>query len=1137
MKILSCIILFLSVFPSVFAGNPLWHTYQSNIPKGNSGEVLSGVEIEGMLATIVVDNRDYTHERYFVLRTKDGRYVNLSASGVKEHELQKFSREHPAFVHMQVKKSSKKNKSGLIFLEGTVFDVRQKKSWIEEKRKKLLLPKSTILDTPKVLRVGFISINIKGRNDDSSQSVTPEVLNSFAAHVEAMTYGKIIIETGLDDVYHINTPDMPQLNCERGLWVLGNWAMKRAFPNGKNYDKYDRLVINYPFGKGENCGWWGVTYVRPDGLNVPLSSSFGYLLIQSGIYNNGVDVMVHEFGHSLGMWHSAMDKNGDGRVTKSEEYADPECVMARKPYSYNPIQLKKIGILDIGLGIEEAVDGEEYALTSSLTADPLGTGVVIHPISSNRPTPGIWGEELVAVKVRNFYINRSIEDENAVYIRQHLPMSYSTNRGYESLVVGRVEVGSSFRFPDRFGDGICVIGEEPDNAQIYISYHESMGAEHVCPSGKKRSTVGTKVAPPAGMVLVTDEAISTENRPTIKVLGVQKNYVVRIFNDPLCRNPVGFGIAQGGNINITTSELPPGHHTLFARSGPSISEMSDCSSARVDYGVAELDAPMGVTLLEPLTASHVDDTPKVRVEGLRVGDVVRLYTDELCKNSVSYPVESSGDSADIDTWPLPEGTNYQLYVQYSRANANRSDCWDSGLNYNVLVDENREPLLVPTLEMPEDISVLDGVDWRNEVVSDNNTPMIRIYPTTYNNGEVGIYTDSECTDKVGSVKTTPKRLYNEVLGKKLLTDYSYIPIYLKTDPLEPGEYTFYSQSTIGESFSECSTDFARYTVLPSSEEVLVAERPDPPTAITLSAADTDHSPTFKVDGVLSGDTVRLHRDSECLLPLEDFGSEAIKARDTNVLLTASKLFVGRYTVYASTTRNGIRSHCSSASASYEVLAPKPPAPKSIKVWGKTAGTNNAPIIVVGDSFGVYEYDRVKVYIDWACTIQVGEAVADYDPPGIWYNSPQYFSLGIRIDELPLGEHTFYATVTRDGRESDCSSAGDTYEVLSLDNGALNPPQRLKLIWPNDSEGENREPLIEVSGVKKSDVVGLFIDEECSEQVGENVVLKKGSIKIRSKNLRVGSYRFYSNRTRNGVTSACSEAYVDYTVLSKEDPSS
>ena len=437
------------------------------------------------------------------------------------------------------------------------------------------------------------------------------------------------------------------------------------------------------------------------------------------------------------------------------------------------------------------------------------------------------------------------------------------------------------------------------------------------------------------------------------------------------------------------------------------------------------------------------------------------------------------------------------------------------MSYSVLTDPGREPLRTPTLEMPEDIKILaqDGT-WEQELISDNSTPMLRIYPTAYHNGEVGIYTDSACKNKIDYVETVPKRIYKKVLGKRVIFNYSYVPIFLKLQPLEPGDYTFYAQSKIGESFSECSTDLAEYTLLAEQITKTVIDRPTPPTSVTVShpsgvVSSMEHSPSFLVDGVLPLDTVRLHRDSECLLPLKRNENEVL-AEDTSVLLQESELYVGNYTVYASTTRNGVRSDCSTSFASYEVLAPKPLPPKSIKVVGARTGRSATPLVIVGDGYRVYKYDEVKLYTDFNCSTQVGSSVADYKPPGVWYDSGSYFSVRIRTKELSAGEHTFYATVTRDGRQSNCSRPGDSYEVLVSDNDIgmyVSPPQYLKLVRPKSSSSIIQRPVFRVGGVKKNDTVSLFVDEQCTQKIGENIALKKGSIKIRSWKLGVGTYRF------------------------------
>ena len=1152
MKLLLFVTLFLS--GSLSAADSLWHTFQApglkDIVVQRQGKVAHAEEVEGILETIVVDNIDSTSERYFVLRTRDGRHIDLGASGVTDLDLQKFSSEHPVVVRMQVKGLTKGKHSGLLLEKGQVLDVRQKKTWIDRKGKGLLRTQSNLMNFPKTMRVAFVAINIQGREENSGASVTQDVLDSFSEQVGAMTYGRVLIESSMDDVYHVNRPEMSQLKCSRGLSVVADWAMKRAFPNGKNYKKYDRVMIIYPSNETENCGWLGVTYVRENGLDIKPEKYFGYMLIRASLGADAVPVMVHEFGHTMGLWHSAMDGDGDGQISKYEEYEDPECSMARYPIAYNPINLKKLGFLDIGFGIEIAEDGRQYELSSPLTADPFGMGgAFLHPLSMDVPTPPNWLGRTVALKAGSFYINRSIEDDSKVYIRQHLPISsiFYANRGYETLVVGRVKAGDSFRFPEQ-EDGICVMGGGVGNSRLSVSYHATMEEDHVCPSQEDSSSVEVeRVAAPSGLELVDGEAISEDHSPAVRVLGVRRGDLVRVYRDSFCQLPVGLGIAKGSSVDIETAPLPLGYHTLFARSGPSLERMSDCSSASVDYGVEDAAAPAGVILLHPLTASHVHDTPQVRVEGVLPGDMVRLYADDLCRKSISHPVSASGTAVDIETWPLPEGKNYQLYVRYIRAGVNLIDCWDSGLNYNVLEDKNRARRWEPSLEMPTEVVIRDrSGNWKDQIVSDESSVVIRVNPTIYRGGKVSIFTDSECRDQAASVDTHPRRIYKEVVGQLTVFDYAYVPVYIKIGSLELGEHRFYAQSSIGNYFSECSTDYAHYTLIPSSKESSDENRPEAPTNVTVSvplgaASGFEHSPTFEVEGVQKGDLVRVHQDEECLLPL-GYGKMSAIAEGKTARIQVSSLFVGSYTAYASVTRDGVRSSCSTAFASYEVKAPQPLPPKSIKVWGNNWGINKKPTILVGDEYGVYEYDEVSIYKDWDCKEAIGTDVADYNPPGDWYDRGRYFVLDIQVEEeLSLGEHIFYAKVTRDGVTSDCSLPGQSYEVLSdkgnyNDKGVLNPPEQLRLVSPDSDEAAFQEPLIEVSGVRKSDTVRLFIDKKCTKKVGENIVLKKGSVKIRSNRLGVGKYKFYANRTHGSETSSCSKAFAEYTVTAQEEDS-
>ena len=94
---------------------------------------------------------------------------------------------------------------------------------------------------------------------------------------------------------------------------------------------------------------------------------------------------------------------------------------------------------------------------------------------------------------------------------------------------------------------------------------------------------------------------------------------------------------------------------------------------------------------------------------------------------------------------------------------------------------------------------------------------------------------------------------------------------------------------------------------------------DAPTGLELISPSESSSlidtPTIRVQGVNSGDTVKLFSDSTCLNEIGE-GTSTGESID----ITTSDLIIANYTIYASTTSSGgVTSSCSSASLNYTCL--------------------------------------------------------------------------------------------------------------------------------------------------------------------------------------------------------------------------
>ena len=184
--------------------------------------------------------------------------------------------------------------------------------------------------------------------------------------------------------------------------------------------------------------------------------------------------------------------------------------------------------------------------------------------------------------------------------------------------------------------------------------------------------------------------------------------------------------------------------------------------------------------------------------------------------------------------------------------------------------------------------------------------------------------------------------------------------------------------------------------------------------------------------------------------------------------------------------------------------PSPEAPTALSLH-KTEDTDPHPTLRVE---GLRPGDIVRIYLDEKCS----------HPAGFSITSESAVDVSIE-EELPVGDHTFYAALWRKGFTSPCSEASASYRVLP------EPPHELK-ISPRDEHGTEVTPTIVVFGVKEGDLVTLYRNARCSWKAGSSTA-EGTSVEIVSKNLALGKHSFYAQTQRNQIISQCSSAHAHY----------
>ena len=390
---------------------------------------------------------------------------------------------------------------------------------------------------------------------------------------------------------------------------------------------------------------------------------------------------------------------------------------------------------------------------------------------------------------------------------------------------------------------------------------------------------------------------------------------------------------------------------------------------------------------------------------------------------------------------------------------------------------------------------------------------VKVVARGYDNGEVAVYTDSQCQNKVGSTPARENKVYLSDYHK--VADMYFASHFIKVDLDAPGKYTFYSQVRLNDgSYSPCSKSKAIYT-LSSGSATVFQSKPAPPSDVTIVSSPKHGSPIVRVHGA-NGNWVNLYGDSECMVPICNREYEA-RAGGRAVDIQVNDLPLGSYTIYANTSRNKQWSDCSTAYATYQVSTPKPPITVGLRLASpnEASSTVKTPTIEVT---GVYVDDVVRLFSDDQCTQQIGSGTSESG------------RIRIAIQKLELGDHRFYANITRDGATSACSTNYVDYAVTRP-----SAPSGLRLARPNRTFSTKSRPPVVVSGVLAADVVKLFSDDRCTREVDSGTAQGE-SIRFSTKTLSPGNYRFYARLTRGGEDSLCSTAFVDYEVLAPVDDS-
>lgn len=173
----------------------------------------------------------------------------------------------------------------------------------------------------------------------------------------------------------------------------------------------------------------------------------------------------------------------------------------------------------------------------------------------------------------------------------------------------------------------------------------------------------------------------TDSTATIRWTHVSSAVAYGIFNTT-SGTAVLVTIVLAPTDSYSVTGLNPNTTYKFRVNAISSSGLLDANTN--DFGFttnAAPTSPSGLSLLSPASSPAFDDTPTIRVSGVKSGDIIKLFTDSTCATQVGSGT-ASDTTIDITTSSLAPGS-YTFYANSTNAQGTASDCSTASVAYEL----------------------------------------------------------------------------------------------------------------------------------------------------------------------------------------------------------------------------------------------------------------------------------------------------------------------------------------------------------------------------------------------------------------------------------------------------------------------